>query len=79
MGLLRQLVMLPLAPVGGVVWLAEQIQSEVDRQMFGPDAVMAELVAWQQAVDEGLVTEEEYLAAENALLDRLEEVEAKAE
>jgi hypothetical protein len=79
MGLLRQLALLPLAPVEGVVWLAQQIQSEVDRQTLGPDAVMTELVAWQRALDEGQISEEEYLVAENELLDRLEAVEERVE
>ena len=33
MGLFTGLLTLPLAPVRGVVWIAEQVTDEVDRQL----------------------------------------------
>ena len=36
MGLLTGLLTLPLAPVRGVFWVAEQIEAEVDREMNDP-------------------------------------------
>jgi hypothetical protein len=75
MGLLKGLALLPLAPVGGVVWVARQLQAEVDRQMLGPEAVFQELAELQAAVDDGTISEEEYLEAETELLDRLEAME----
>jgi len=75
MGLLKGLVLLPLAPVNGVIWVAEQIQEQVDREILGPDAILQELGRLQAAVDDGLITEDEYLAAETELLDRLEAME----
>lgn len=76
MGLLRSLVLLPLAPVEGVVWVARQIQEQVDRELLSPDQIWAELAELQRAADEGRMTEEEYVAAESVLLDRIEELEA---
>lgn len=75
MGLLKGLVMLPLAPVAGVAWVAEQIQAQVDKEMLGPDTILQELGRLQVAVDEGLISEDEYLEAETELLDRLEAME----
>lgn len=75
MGLLRGLVLLPLAPVEGVVWVAQQIQAQVDREMLGPDAVMRELADLQAALDAGEIDEDRYLEAETELLDRLEAME----
>lgn len=75
MGLLKGLALLPLAPVSGVAWIAQQIQAQVDREMLGPDAIVQELARLQGAVDEGLISEEEYLEAETELLDRLEAME----
>lgn len=75
MGLLKGLALLPLAPVSGVVWIASQIQAQVDREMLGPDAILHELGRLQAAVDDGLISEDEYLEAENELLDRLEAME----
>lgn len=75
MGLLKGLVLLPLAPVSGVAWIAEQIRTQVDLEMLGPDAILQELARLQAAVDDGLISEEEYLEAETELLDRLEALE----
>lgn len=77
MGLFSKLVMLPLAPVAGVIWIAEQIEEEAEREFYGPDAIRRQLVALQQAADEGAITEEEYLEEEEVLLDRLDDVMAR--
>lgn len=74
MGLLKALVLLPLAPVQGVVWVAEQLQEQADRILLDPDAILAELDDWQRAVDAGQITEEEYLVHEEELLDRLDAI-----
>lgn len=75
MGLFKSLALLPLAPVEGVVWVARKIQAEVDRQLLDPQVVLRELTSLQADLDEGRITEDEYLAAEDELLDRLEAVE----
>lgn len=72
MGLFKALALLPLAPAQGVVWVARQIQTEVDRQQLGPEAIMQQLAALQEELDQGRLTEEEYLVAEDELLDLLE-------
>lgn len=76
MGLLKSLALLPLAPVEGVAWLARQLQEEAERQLYDPDVILAELAEYQRAVDSGAMSEEEYLAVEEELLDRLEAAEA---
>ncbi len=75
MGLFKGLALLPLAPVQGVVWVARQIQEQVDRELLDPQAVLEELAELQSALDQGLISEEDYLEAENELLDRLEAIE----
>jgi hypothetical protein len=75
MGLLKGLALLPLVPLQGVVWVAEQIQSQVDRELLDPSAVLAELQRYQTALDEGQISEAEYLEAEDELLDRLDALE----
>lgn len=76
MGLFKGLALLPLAPVQGVVWIAEQLQAQVNDVLLDPSAVIAELERYQVALDDGEITEEEYLAVEEELLDRLDELEA---
>lgn len=72
MGLLKGLVMLPLAPAMGAVWVAKQVQAQAEREMFSPEGVMTDLARLQQELDEGLIAEEEYLEVEDELLDRLD-------
>ena len=76
MGLLRGIAMLPLAPVEGVVWLAQRLQEEAERQFFDPETIMAELAQLQQAVDNGEMGQDEYAQMEDTLLDRLDQAMA---
>lgn len=78
MGLLTALLTLPLAPVRGVDWLARQVADQVDEQRYDVSRIQAELRALVHAVDEGLITDEEFERAEEALLDELEEAEHHA-
>ena len=79
MGLLGALVKLPLAPVYGVVWLADKLAEEADRELYGEEAIRRQLAELQVAVDLGEITEEEYEAGEEALLARLDEPAWEAE
>jgi hypothetical protein len=71
MGLLTGLLTLPLAPVRGVVWLAEQIQECAEEQYYDPVNIRAELERVEEARQFGELTEEECVAWENELLRRL--------
>jgi Gas vesicle protein G len=79
MGLFKGLVLLPLAPVQGVVWVAEQLQAQADNYLLDPEPVMDELAQLEAALDGGAISEEEFLRQEDELLDRLDEIrEARA-
>lgn len=71
MGLITGLLTLPLAPVRGVAWVAEQITDEVTREMYDESRIRSELLALELDADEGIVSEEERSAREQELLDRL--------
>jgi hypothetical protein len=73
MGLFSRLVMLPLAPVEGVVWMARRLEEQAAQELYGPDSIRRRLRELQDTLDDGRMTEEEYLAAEEILLDRLDE------
>jgi Gas vesicle protein G len=60
MGLLTALVTLPLAPVRGVVWVAEQVADEAERQLHDPARLRRELLRLELDRDAGLVDEAEY-------------------
>jgi hypothetical protein len=73
MGLLGKLVLFPLAPVYGVIALAEALEREAEQQLYGEANIQRELFELQLAYDEGDVDEREYLDSEAWLLSRLEE------
>ena len=71
MGLLTGLLGLPLAPVRGVVWLAEQIRDQAEEQYYDPARVRAELEQIDEARRSGELPEDECVERENELLRRL--------
>ncbi|MDQ2729732.1 MAG: gas vesicle protein GvpG [Actinomycetota bacterium] len=73
MGLLARLVMLPLAPVEGVVWIARQLEEQAAEELYGPDSIRRQLAELEGMLDDGHITETEFVEAEDELLDRLDE------
>ena len=71
MGLFTGLLTLPLAPARGVVWLAEQIEREADRQWRDPAAVRRQIAEVDAAFEAGQLTEEERDAMQDELVARL--------
>ncbi|WP_181783395.1 gas vesicle protein GvpG [Pseudonocardia pini] len=71
MGLFSGLLGLPLAPVRGVVWLAEQIQGQAEEQYYDPARIRVELDRVDQARRSGELSEQECTELENELLQRL--------
>jgi hypothetical protein len=70
-GLFIGLLTLPLAPVRGVVWVAEQVMEEMERELHDEDSIRRELVQLELDVEDGLIDEEERQVREDALLERL--------
>lgn len=71
MGLLTGLLGLPLAPVRGVLWMAEQIRDHAAEQYYDPARIRTQLEQVDQARRSGELPEEECDALENDLLQRL--------
>ncbi|NDU77863.1 gas vesicle protein [Actinomadura sp. DSM 109109] len=77
MGFFSGLVMAPLAPVKGVMWLAETLTEQAEAQLYDPGRIAAEM---QQVADEaaaGEITEEEAAEREEELIHRLNEGRAR--
>ena len=73
MGILKQLVLLPVAPVRGVVWLTERIAEAAELEHGGdPAVVRQQMVEAQMAFERGEIDEAELAAIEDSLLARLE-------
>ncbi|GAA4614968.1 gas vesicle protein GvpG [Actinoallomurus liliacearum] len=73
MGLFTGLVLLPLAPVRGVVWLAEQVQEQAERQLYDPQRIVRLLEEVAEARDAGEISEEEAARQEDELVNLLAE------
>ena len=71
MGLLTGLLTLPLAPVRGVLWMAEQIREHAEEQYYDPARIRAQLERIDEARQSGELSEEECDELENELLQRL--------
>ena len=71
MGLISGLLLLPLAPVRGTVWLAERIQEQAEGELYDEEAIRAQLMEIDAARQAGEIGEEEAAEAEDVLLERL--------
>ena len=71
MGLFTGLLTLPLAPVRGVAWIAEQVMEEMDRELYDEDNIRREMVQLEFDFEDGLIDDDERQAREEALLERL--------
>lgn len=72
MGLLTGLLTFPLAPVRGVAWVADQLTSVAENELYDVDAIYAQLRELSAELDEGRITETEFDRAEDVLLNRLQ-------
>jgi hypothetical protein len=81
MGFLTDLLTFPvLGPIKGVIWIAEKVNEQVEKELFDEDAVRGQLMELELHLDLGEISEEEYLEAEETLLERLRVIrEHKAE
>ncbi len=73
MGLIGELLMLPMAPVRGSAWVLRQVVTEAERQFYDPAAVRRELAELEEQLLAGEIDEAEFDRREDELLDRLEE------
>ena len=72
MGLFREIVLLPLAPVRGVMWTVRQVLDAAERDQV--DGIHRELLDLEQALQDGSITEEEFDDREDELIDQLDQI-----
>jgi hypothetical protein len=75
MGLITGLLTLPLAPMRGTVWIAEQLAAEAERELREAQSPRRRLIEAERRLDLGLLTTEEYELLEEEALDALEQDE----
>lgn len=73
MGLLSGLLTLPLAPVRGTIWVAEQVLEEAERQYYDPAAIRRQLEDVEELRVSGAISDEEAEQMEDELVERLME------
>ncbi|GGT05006.1 gas vesicle protein [Streptomyces kurssanovii] len=72
MGLLTGILLLPLAPVRGVAWLAERVNDAAEHELYDPSVLRARLAALNEALEGGEISTEAFEREEERLLDLLE-------
>jgi hypothetical protein len=70
-GLISGLLTLPLAPVRGVAWVAEQVAEEADRELYDEGRIRRELADIDMRREDGSISPEEADHLENGLMERL--------
>jgi hypothetical protein len=78
MGFLTGILLLPLAPLRGTIWLAERLAEVAEREADDETTFRRLLVEAEIAFESGELTEAEYEQVEDELLERLEVARAGA-
>jgi len=73
MGLLSEILLLPLAPARFALWTIDRVVDVAANEHYGPTAVRRELVELSRQLDQGLISPAEFDRREDQLLDRLDE------
>ena len=70
MGLIKELVLLPAAPLRFTVWVADKVAEEVDRQEFSPAAGVQKIEETEERRGRGEIGEEEAAEVEGEILEQ---------
>ena len=69
MGLFSSILLLPLAPVRGVISLAEVIQRQVEQELHNPANTRRQLEALEEARERGEISPEDEREAQKQILE----------
>jgi Gas vesicle protein G len=78
-GLFTGLLLLPLAPVRGTIWIAEQLLTQAELELDDERTIRRLLLEAEAALERGELSEAEYDEIEDELLARLEIADDGAE
>jgi hypothetical protein len=72
MGFLTNLLTIPvLGPLKGIVWIAEKVTEQAEKELYDEDKLRGQLMELELRCDLGEIGEEEFLATEAVLLEAL--------
>jgi IS5 family transposase len=77
MGLFTGLLLLPLAPLRGTIWIAERLAEQAEREANEETLIRRLLLEAEAALEAGSLTEAEFDEIEDELLERLEASQAE--
>lgn len=72
MGLLSGVLLLPLAPVRGVVWVSDRLIDAAEAELYDPAVIRVQLSELSRALDEGEIDLARFEREEERLLDILD-------
>jgi len=72
MGLITGLLTLPLAPVRGVAWVTEKVAEQAELELYDENRIVSELAELESAHEEGQLSDEQFDADVDLLLERLQ-------
>ncbi|MFJ6836412.1 gas vesicle protein GvpG [Streptomyces sp. NPDC091209] len=78
MGLITGLLTLPIAPVRGVIWVAEKLNDAAERELHDPGVLRAQLALLNRELEDGDISLEEFEREEERLLDRLHAAQTRS-
>ncbi len=78
MGLLTGLLTLPLAPVRGTIWIAEQVAAVAEQELDVGARAQRRLLEAEMDFEAGRIGEDEYERIEDEVLEQLQETEGGA-
>lgn len=75
MGLISKVVFFPITgPVAGIRWSLNKVMTVVEEELTDDSSIKQELMELQMRLELGEIDDDEYIAAEGALMARLREV-----
>ncbi|MER6530241.1 gas vesicle protein GvpG [Streptomyces sp. NPDC001508] len=75
MGLITQLLTLPVAPVRGFTWVLGQVLTVAEQEYYDPGPVRGQLAELEREFVAGRISAEEFDRREDELLDTLESIQ----
>jgi polyhydroxyalkanoate synthesis regulator phasin len=70
-GLITGILGLPLAPLRGTVWIADQIRQQAEDELYDPATIRSQLEEVDRARAAGELSDEEATELEDELVERL--------
>ncbi|MFD7288790.1 gas vesicle protein GvpG [Streptomyces sp. NPDC059863] len=75
MGLLTQILTVPLAPVRGVGWVVRRVADVAEQEAYDTTPIERRLAELERELLEGRISEKEFDRREDELLDQLEAIQ----